>query len=97
MGPASFCLGFLMVEVDDIIEAGTDVHRAKMDQMAKQLRFGKIEDLFVNSSSYANRKIKQKEDFSFQVQMEEYVYTRLDPVSLSSRVLVKDAREGEKT
>ena len=44
------------MEVDDIIEAGTDARRIKMDQMAK------VEDLSVNASSYAGRKIRQMGD-----------------------------------
>ena len=95
-GHRPLSLGFLIVEVDDIIEAGTDARRIKMDQMAK------VEDLSVNASSYAGRKIRQMGDFSFQVHMEEYVYTRLAPVSLARKVLVKDApttklQEFEKT
>ena len=95
--------GFMVIEVDDIAEAGNDRHRAKMEELHKLLKFGKIEALFdSNGSSYAGRQIKQNKDYSFEMNMEEFIYTRLEPIKLSRRVLKKDAasmplNEAEKT
>ena len=95
--------GFMVIEVDDIAEAGNDRHRAKMEELRKLLKFGKIEALFdSNGSSYAGRQIKQNKDYSFEMNMEEFIYTRLEPIKLSRRVLKKDAasmllNEAEKT
>ncbi|CAK9044748.1 unnamed protein product [Durusdinium trenchii] len=95
--------GFMVIDVDDIAEAGNDRHRAKMEELRKLLKFGKIEALFdSNGSSYAGRQIKQNKDYSFEMNMEEFIYTRLEPIKLNRRVLKKDAasmllNEAEKT
>lgn len=34
--------GIMVLEVDDILEAGGPRHRAKMDELEKKLRFGKV-------------------------------------------------------
>eukprot|EP00435_Cladocopium_sp_Y103_P023371 s61_g5.t1 len=59
-------LGFMVLEVDDILEAGGEEHRALMKQLEAKLRFGKIVNLQESEggSGYAGRRIKQHPDFS---------------------------------
>ena len=93
--PAAKTEGFMVIEVDDIAEGGGPQHEEKMKQLEKMLKFGKIDDLYGNSdgTTYAGRHIRQCKDFSFEHHMDEYIYTRLEPVRLSRRVLKKDAQQ----
>lgn len=85
--------GFLVIEVDDIAEAGNARHQAKMDELEKRLKFGKVENLFGDpeGSMYAGRRIRQLTDYSFEHHMDEYIYTRLEPVNITRRVLKKES------
>ena len=95
--------GFIVLEVDDIAEAGSPLHVKKMQQLESLLKFGKVEDLqSASGSNYAGRHIKQLPDFGFEISMDEYIFTRLEPIQLGRKVLVKDAAtvkltEGEKS
>ena len=86
--PTAKTEGFMVIEVDDIAEGGGTQHEEK-------LKFGKIDDLYGNpeGTTYAGRHIRQCKDFSFEHHMDEYIYTRLEPVKLSRRVLKKDAQQ----
>ena len=101
--PSAKTEGFIVLEVDDIAEAGSPLHVRKMQQLESLLKFGKVEDLKSESgSNYAGRHIKQLQDFGFEISMDEYIFTRLEPIQLSRKVLVKDAAsvkltEGEKS
>ncbi|CAL1162763.1 unnamed protein product [Cladocopium goreaui] len=101
--PGATTEGYMVIEVDDIIEAGGSRHEAKMKTMESLLKFGKIEDLYeTTGASYAGRFLNQLKDFSFETHMEEFIYTRLEPVKMNRRVLKKDAdkvllTENEKT
>ena len=87
--------GFIVIEVDDLAEAGSERHVEKMKELEKLLKFGKIEELYGNKdgSTYAGRHIQQMSDYSFEHHMDEYIYTRLEPVRLSRKVLKKDASQ----
>ena len=81
--------GFMVIEVDDIAEAGNARHEAKMKEMETMLKFGKVDDLQSDAgSSYAGRHIQQMKDLTH---MEEFIYTRLEPIKVRRRVLKKDA------
>ena len=84
--------GFIVVEVDDLAEAGGPKHKKKMKELEGLLKFGKIEELYGNKdgSNYAGRHIQRLNDCSFEHHMDEYIYTRLKPVKLSRKVLKKD-------
>ena len=92
--PASKTRGVLVIEVDDVVECGDEYHRACVDELEKTIKFGKS-GKSVNAQEcetmYAGRSLKQLKDFSFEMHMEQYVYTRLAPISLSRKVLKKDA------
>ena len=95
--------GYIVIEVDDIAEAGNERHQQMMAQLHERLKFGKIVNLYESDgSTYAGRYINQTKDFGFDLNMEEFIYTRLEPIKPSRQVLKKDAanvklNETEKT
>ncbi|CAK8990659.1 Integrase catalytic domain-containing protein, partial [Durusdinium trenchii] len=95
--------GFLVIEVDDIAEAGSARHQELMTKMESMLTFGKVDNLQSSTgSNYAGRRLRQRPDFSFEADMDEFIYTRLQPIALARRVLKKDSAkvklsENEKT
>ncbi|CAK8993884.1 unnamed protein product [Durusdinium trenchii] len=92
--PEALTEGYMVIEVDDIIEAGGKRHEALMKRMEERLNFGKIDELYGTSgTSYAGRHLKQLPDYSFESHMEEFLYTRLEPVKLNRRILKKDAAQ----
>lgn len=87
--------GFVVLTVDGIAEGGSELHTQKMKQLEGLLTFGKISELMMTpkGSTYAGRHLRQMPDFSFQSHMDEFVYTRLEPIKLGCRVLKKDAEK----
>ena len=88
--------GVIILEVDDILEAGATVHQKKMELLEKRLRFGKVVSLtdVQEGTGYAGRRITQsKQDFSFTYTMDDYVANRLQLVTLDRKVLKKDAAQ----
>ena len=83
--------GLLVVEVDDVIEGGDERHRKLMNTLESEITFGKVINLQQSETSYAGKSIKQLEDFSFVMHMDEYIYTRMSPISMARKVLKKDA------
>ena len=63
-----------------------------MKRMESMLVFGKVDALSSGQgSNYAGRRLRQMEDFSFRSDMDEFIYTRLQPITLTRKVLKKDA------
>ena len=88
--------GLMIIEVDDILEAGDDDHFKNMQTLAEKVRFGKVEELNQPDGSgagYAGRRIQQWDDFSFSYHMQDYVNNRLKPLALHRKVLKKDAEK----
>ena len=85
--------GILVLEVDDMLEAGDSVHRQKMELLEKRLRFGKVVDLqnTEGGSGYAGRRLRQLKDFSFEYSMDDYVANRLQKANITRKFLKKDA------
>lgn len=85
--------GIMVIEVDDILEAGDEVHRQKMQWLENKLRFGKVENLQTNveGSGYAGRRLKQNPDFSFEYHMTDYINNRLKPIQFERKFYKKDA------
>ena len=84
-----------MIEVDDVLESGGEVHQRKMKALQERLRFGKAVELRAEASgtAYAGRRIQQLEDYSFSYSMDDYVENRLRPVTLTRKTLMKDAKQ----
>ena len=80
--------GIIGVEIDDLLEAGSERHRAKMLQLEKRCKFGKITDLMDagDGSGYAGRRLRQRPDFSFLYSMNDYVANRLRKMTLNRKV-----------
>ncbi|CAE7161128.1 unnamed protein product, partial [Symbiodinium necroappetens] len=89
--PASATRGALVIEVDDVVECGDDRHRECVSELEKTIKFGKSINVQETETMYAGRSLKQLPDYSFELHMEQYVYTRLSPIVLSRKVLKKDA------
>ena len=85
--------GIIVIEVDDILEAGEADHRKKMEWLESKLRFGKIVNLMEakEGTGYAGRRVRQLADFSFTYSMDDYVRDRLKFIKLEKKVLKKDA------
>ena len=85
--------GLMILEVDDILEAGDNDHRKLMATLEKRLRFGKVVNLqeVEGGSGYAGRRLRQMKDFSFIYSMDDYVTNRLQEVKTTRKVLKKDA------
>ena len=91
--PDALTSGFLVVEVDDILEAGDERHQRKMTWLTNKLCFGKSVQLReeATGTAYAGRRIRQMKDYSFELCMDDYVKNRLRPVPFSGKVWKKDA------
>ena len=86
--------GILVLEVDDMLEAGNEVHRQKMQILEQKLRFGKVVqlmDMQSEGSGYAGRRLRQLSDYSFEIDMTDYVQNRLTAVQANRKTLKKDA------
>ena len=96
--------GIILVEVDDLLEAGGPRHRQKMDELTKRLRFGKAVTLVDHpeGAAYAGRRIMQSPQGDFKFTMADYIQNRLKRVVFDRRILKKNAdqvvlNEGEQT
>ncbi|CAE7655781.1 GIP [Symbiodinium sp. CCMP2592] len=85
--------GIIVVEVDDLLEAGGPRHRQLMERLETKLKFGKIQCLRdqPNGTSYAGRRIHQDRDWGFRYTMDDYIEQRLKPVRHERKTLKKDA------
>ena len=87
--------GILVIEIDDVLEAGGEEHAKRMQWLEDRLRFGKAVVLQdePSATAYAGRRIQQMADFSYVYSMDDYVQGRLKPVSLERKILIKDAKK----
>ncbi|CAE7937667.1 GIP [Symbiodinium sp. KB8] len=85
--------GIIVIEVDDVLEAGGERHRLKMKALESRFRFGKVTSLMdsESGSGYAGRRLKQRSDYSFTYSMSDYVSNRLKYVEIARKVLKKDS------
>ncbi|CAE6964999.1 GIP [Symbiodinium sp. CCMP2592] len=85
--------GIIVIEVDDVLEAGGERHREKMKALESRFRFGKVTSLLdtASGSGYAGRRLKQSPDFSFSYSMSDYVSNRLRYVDVTRKFTKKDA------
>lgn len=92
--PEAKTQGVVVIEVDDVLEAGKAEHQKRMKWLEEKLRFGKAVELRSEQSGtgYAGRRIRQNQDYSCEYSMDDYVQDRLKPVPLERKVLMKDAK-----
>eukprot|EP00913_Durusdinium_trenchii_P024025 g22563.t1 len=77
-------LGAIAIEVDDLFTVGHDEHHKKMEQLKKKYTFGKYVRLRHESDGCAfnGRRIRQRKDGGFLVDMQKFIQERLHPVPL---------------
>ena len=85
--------GIIVVEVDDLLEAGGPRHRQLMERLENKVRFGKIQCLRdqPDGTSYAGRRVFQDKDWGFRYTMDDYIDQRLKPVRCERKIFKKDS------
>ena len=85
--------GVIVIQVDDLLEAGDEEHRRRMSILERIFRFGKIVRLkdVREGTGYSGRRLLQYEDGSIGHSMNDYIVNRMKPVVMRRRVLVKNA------
>ena len=70
-----------------------------MEWLEKRLRFGKAVNLQEEKSGtgYAGRRLRQLENYSFELTMADYIKNRLKPVVFQRKFLVKNAKSVQLT
>ena len=76
--------GLLVVEVDDLFAAGSPRFFEMLKGLQQRFQFGKFVKLQeeVAGAAFNGRRIQQKKDFSFEIDMEKFVAERLKEVPL---------------
>jgi hypothetical protein len=109
MDPCTFRLfsegklrGIIVVEVDDLLTMGDELHFQKMEELQKRFKFGKFKFLDEEQKgvSFNGRRLRMLEDGTYLVDMQKFVEERLREVSLAvGRASQKDedATDAEKT
>ena len=66
--------GVIVIEVDDLFEAGSELRRRKMERLAGKLKFGKAVNLQKDraGTGYAGRRVCQLENFSYSISMDDH-------------------------
>ena len=77
-------LGAIAIEVDDLFTVGHEEHHQKMAELRKRYTFGKYVYLQQEpmGCAFNGRRIMQKGDGEFQIDMEKFILERLHPVQL---------------
>ena len=77
--------GQLLLDVDDFIEGGNEMHRETMKGFYDKYRCGKAIDLRLagqEGTRFAGRRVVQHPDFRITVSMHEYVKSKLRPIEV---------------
>eukprot|EP00435_Cladocopium_sp_Y103_P038273 s1873_g10.t1 len=77
-------VGMIAIEVDDLLMIGNQVQKETLKKMQEKFRFGKWVNLkdTPEGAMFNGRRIRQKGDGEFQIDMEKFVKERLEEVSL---------------
>ncbi|CAE8627158.1 unnamed protein product, partial [Polarella glacialis] len=77
--------GLIVVEIDDLSTVGHEEHKARLDQLSKRFKFGKYRSIHGDSdgTSFNGRRIRQKLDYGFEVDMSKFVKERLSTVKFA--------------
>ena len=85
--------GVIILEVDDLLMAGDEVHASRMTELRHTFEFGKWRDIFGDIGDFAGRQIQQNVNGMIEVHQEKFITERLKPVMLSkARRLDKSSR-----
>ncbi|CAJ1416610.1 unnamed protein product [Effrenium voratum] len=87
--------GMIVIEVDDVLEAGNKEHQRRMSALESMLKFGKAVELQSDAAGtgFAGRRVWQEADFSFSITMQDYIQSRLKPVRLEAKTLKCQAKD----
>ena len=91
--------GQLLLDVDDFIEGGNEMHRETMRKFFDKYHCGKAIDLRLagqEGTRFAGRRIVQHPDFRITVSMDEYVKSKLRPIEVPIGYLsnIKEVSDG---
>ncbi|CAE8648439.1 unnamed protein product [Polarella glacialis] len=77
--------GLIVVEIDDLFTVGHEEHKARLDQLSKRFKFGRYRSIHGDSdgTSFNGRRIRQKLDYGFEVDMSKFVKERLSTVKFA--------------
>ena len=87
--------GMIVIEVDDVLEAGNVEHQRRMSALETMLKFGEAVELQSDAAGtgFAGRRVWQEADCSFSITMRDYIQSRLKPVRLESKTLKCQAKD----
>ena len=77
--------GQLLLDVDDFMEGGNEIHRKTMEGFYDKYRCGKTIDFRSAGQEgfhFARRRVVQHADFRITVSMDEYVKSKLRPIDV---------------
>ena len=105
MDPCTFKLfsegrlrGIIVVEVDDLLTLGDELHFSKMQELRQRFKFGKFKFLEEEEqgASFNGRRLRRTKDGTFLIDMQKFVEERLREVSLKvGRAAKKDEEANE--
>ena len=82
-GPGDKIIGNMLLDVDDLVEAGGPEPRRLMDNFYKKYQFGKVlrvKDAGESGTLVIGRRVRQMADHSFVVDMNDYARDRLQEI-----------------
>ena len=76
--------GFILIQVDDVLDGGSAVHRDQMQRLQKVFRLGNYQSLKTTIGGVFNgRRLRQLPDFAVKLSMEDYILTKVWPIAVS--------------
>jgi hypothetical protein len=70
--------GIILVEVEDLYEAGSERHRALTEKLKQRFRFGKHDSLMTPAGgTFDGMRMVQHKDFSFHYSIKDYILSRI--------------------
>jgi len=99
MGPGDKIIGNVLLDVDDLVEAGSPEHRKMMENFYKKYQFGKVlrvKDAGEAGTLVIGRRVRQRADHSFEVDMNDYARDRLQEIKTPRGYLSNTAEIDEK-
>ena len=85
--------GIAILEMDDVLEGGDELHEKNMDALGKLVTFGKVKECYGAAEGFLfnGRKWRQDKDFHIYYDMNEYMKDRLKTVPLTSPTRCRSA------
>ena len=75
--------GLLLIEVDDLCSAGTDLHQKRMKELRKKYKMGRwTTTKQAGGGVFAGRRIEQTANMGFKIDMKDYILEKLNPVKI---------------